>query len=426
MKILSTKSSDTASILRQLRQKRSRAEDVRERVGEILAQVQSQGDRALRSLTERFDGLKLSSFQVSKQELSDASRSVSRDVRRALQYAKNNIEAFHKKMLRPREKSVTTRPGVTVWREFRPIESVGLYVPGGKAAYPSTVLMLGVPAAVAGCREVVLCTPAAKDGTVNPAVLVAAELCGITKIYKLGGAQAIAAMAYGTETIPQVSKIFGPGNQYVTTAKMMVYGDVDIDMPAGPSEVAVLADDSANPAWVAADLLSQLEHGEDSQAVLVAFNKAFAEQVIGEMQKQMVPLPRRNMVEQSYAKSFVVLVRSSQEACEILNGYAPEHLELVVQQPSRMLPNITNVGSVFLGPYSSEPLGDYATGANHTLPTSEFAKMFSPLSTDSFGKMIQVQMVTKAGITHLRKTAETLADIEGLDAHKNAVTIRFT
>ena len=285
--------------------------------------------------------------------------------------------------------------------------------------------MLGIPAKIAGCTEIVLCVPPGKDGKVSSVVLVAADMCGISKIFKVGGAQAIAAMAFGTESIPKVSKIFGPGNNYVTTAKMLVYGEVNIDMPAGPSEVLVFADITANPAWVAADLLSQLEHGEDSQAILVTESKIVANQVLAEIGKQTKNLSRKEIIKQSLQKSFIVVVASDVEACELINEYAPEHLEIISKNENKILKKINNAGSVFLGPYSSEPLGDYATGSNHTLPTSGYAKMFSALSVESFGKKMQIQRVSKEGIKKLRTTVEVLATREGLGAHKNAISIRF-
>lgn len=426
MKILSTQQFIIEEIINRIRQSRSpTTTDVKAVVLTIMEQVKQKGDRALLNLSKRFDGVALSSLKISSKEIKQAYKLVSPQLVRALKKAKRSIEKFHLSTKPKNEHPISTMPGVRVWREFRPIEYVGLYIPGGKAAYPSTVLMLGVPAKQAGCKKIILCTPASKDGTVNPAVLVAADLCGITEIFKVGGAQAIAAMAYGTESIQKVSKIFGPGNQYVTTAKMLVYGEVDIDMPAGPSEVEVIADETADPTWVAADLLSQLEHGDDSQALLVTFSEKFAQKVIQAMKKEMQILPRQAIMEQAFRKSFAIIVRSIGEACEITNAYAPEHLEIICKDERQILKKIMNAGSVFLGKFTTEPLGDYATGANHTLPTSSFAKMFSPVSTMSFGKMIQVQRVSKAGIRRLRKTVETLASTEGLDAHKYAVTIRF-
>lgn len=425
MKTLNLKNLGIREVLQNIGAKRSKDADVKDIVVPIIEKVREFGDSALYEYAECFDGVKLDSLRVTKAEIDEAYKKIDKRLFEAIKIAKKNIEVFHDKILKKKERSVETVKGVKVWREFRPIDKVGLYVPGGKAAYFSTVLMLGVPAMLAGCKEIVMCTPVSRNFGLNAGVLVAADLCGIKKIYKIGGAQAIAAMAYGTESIAKVYKIFGPGNQYVSTAKMLVYGEVDIDMPAGPSEVLAIADESANPQWIAADLLSQLEHGEDSQAILVAFSESFVEKVVEEMKAQMSELGRREIMEKSFAKSFAVIVDSVEEACEITNGYAPEHLEIVCKKEADVLRKINNVGSVFLGPYSSEPLGDYATGANHTLPTAGYAKMFNPLSTLSFGKMIQIQRVSEEGIKGLKDVVEKMAEAEGLDAHKNSVTIRF-
>lgn len=425
MKIFNVKQFGIDEILNQLRARRSQSEDVRTAVLQILEDVKKRGDKTLFELTKKFDGIDLTSLSVSKKEMEEAYENVDKELLEAIKRARRNVRIFQTKTIVRKEKSVETEKGVKVWREFRPIERVGLYVPGGLAPYPSTVLMLGIPAQIAGCKEITMCTPAGRNGRVNSAIIVAADLCGIKRIFKIGGAQAIAAMAYGTKTVGKVSKIFGPGNQYVSTAKMLVYGEVDIDMPAGPSEIAIVADEDSNSAWIAADLLSQLEHGGDSQALLVTFSEQFAKSAIREMRQQMRSLSRLKIIEQSFDKSAAVVVNSCAEACEIINEYAPEHLEIISKYEARILKNINNVGSVFLGKYSSEPLGDYVTGSNHTLPTSGFAKMFSPLSAESFGKMIQVQKVSKKGITALRKTAEVMAAAEGLDAHKNSVAIRF-
>ena len=426
MKILTTRRYSTEYILKKIRRARSKKQATENIVRPILAQVKSRGDKALRALTKRFDGVALKSFKVSRSEIKAAYKKLPADVIRAMKMAKQNIQMFHQSTITKKEPVTETAKGVAVWREFRPIEKVGLYVPGGTAAYPSTVLMLAIPAMVAGCKKIIMCTPALRDGTCNPAVLVAADMCGITTIFKVGGAQAIAAMAYGTKSIPKVDKIFGPGNQFVTTAKMLVYGEVNIDMPAGPSEICVIADDTANPAWVSADLLSQLEHGADSQALLMTTSSAVAQNVICEMKKQIRSLSRRKIITAALRKSYVIIAQSLDEIVELINEYAPEHLEIISRDEEKILKRINNVGSVFLGAYSSEPLGDYASGTNHTLPTSGFAKMFSPLSAESFGKMIQVQKISKRGIDNLRETVETLAAQEGLDAHKNSITIRFT
>lgn len=406
----------------------------RSRVGElsnvsvvkrILAKVKSDGDEALYYYARKFDGLKIKDVRVSNEEIAEAYKFVDKPLLRAIKFAKANIIKFHKTTLPAGKKVVETVPGVKVWREFRPIEKVGLYVPGGKAAYPSTVLMLAVPAKLAGCDEIVLCTPARRDGTCDPAVLVAADLCGIDKIFKIGGAQAVAAMAFGTRSVPKVYKIVGPGNSYVQAAKMMLYGEVDIDMPAGPSELMIIADRTANPAFVAADFLSQLEHGEDSQAVLLTTDLEFANAVKSAVREQRKSLSRGAIIESSLQNSAAIVCKNIDECVNIANEYAPEHLEIIVEKDeAKILQNINNVGSVFLGPYSAEPLGDYATGANHTLPTSGYAKMFAPLSCESFGKMIQVQKVSLQGFKKLSDAVRILADAEGLDAHARTVSIR--
>ncbi|OGG56293.1 histidinol dehydrogenase [Candidatus Kaiserbacteria bacterium RIFCSPHIGHO2_02_FULL_55_20] len=412
-------------VMKLIRNRRSNKADMASVVSKIIKRVRKEKDSALFDLTEKFDGPRLRTLRVSKREIAAAYAEETQEVISALRTAKNSIEKFHKTTVRKKEPAVVVRKGVKVWREFRPIRSVGLYIPGGKAAYPSTVLMLAIPAQIAGCREIVLCVPPGKDGKIPGAVLVAADMCGISNIFKVGGAQAIAAMAYGTGTIPKVSKIFGPGNQYVTTAKLQVYGEVDIDMPAGPSEVLVFADETANPSWVAADLLSQLEHGEDSQAILVTLSKTLGERVLKEINTQREVLPRKTIISESLKKSFAIVADSFDTAIALINDYAPEHLEIILKDEKKALEAITDAGSVFLGPYTSEPLGDYATGANHTLPTSGYAKMFSALSVESFGKKMQVQRVSREGIKGMRNTVETLAKREGLSAHKNAVSIRF-
>ncbi len=426
MKILSTKKYSVLKITNLIKKRQSKKADVEKVVLEIIKNVRQNKDKALFSLSRKFDGAELKTLKVSKEEISEAYKQESKEVVKALKIAKVNIEKFHKTNVNKKEASITTTKGVSVWREFRPIDKVGLYIPGGKASYPSTVLMLGIPAKIAGCSEIVLCVPPGKDGKVPSAVLVAADICGISKIFKIGGAQAIAAMAYGTESIPKVYKIFGPGNNYVTTAKMLVYGEVAIDMPAGPSEVLVFTDKNANSAWIAADLLSQLEHGEDSQAILVTPSQYLAEQVLMEVKKQTENLERKGIIKESLKNSFIVIVENDDQACRLINEYAPEHLEIISKNENEILEKINNAGSVFLGKYSSEPLGDYATGSNHTLPTSGYAKMFSALSVESFGKKMQIQKVSKDGIKKLRTTVEVLASREGLDAHKNAISIRFS
>ncbi|UCH70829.1 MAG: histidinol dehydrogenase [Candidatus Bathyarchaeota archaeon] len=425
MRILVSRHLSLEEISRKLRRGQGRRVAIEKAVTEIIARVRREGDRALFEFSRRFDGVTVRSLMVGRKEIDEAYKSVDARLLRSLKKAKRNIESFHKHHVRRKERPVETEKGVRVWREFRPIERVGLYVPGGRASYCSTMLMLAVPARVAGCREVVMTTPPSKDGKCDAAVLAAANLCGIQEIYKIGGAQAIAAMAFGTETVPKVYKILGPGNQHVTTAKMLVYGVVDIDMPAGPSELLVIADDSAEPHWIAADLLAQLEHGEDSQGVLVTPSREVAESVVLEMKRQLRQTTREEIITKALRNSFAVVVESLDEACALTNEYAPEHLGIVAKEETKILGKIMNAGSVFLGKYTSETLGDYATGANHTLPTSGFSRMFSPLSTESFGKMIQVQRVSRRGIKNLRETVETLAISEGLEAHRNSIAIRL-
>lgn len=425
MQILKTNNSAFLEILDTFRSKRSKSEDVESVVKSILKDIRKYGDQAIMKYTKKFDSPNLESLIVTNAEIEDAYNSLEKELIRSLEQAKKNIEIFHSSNVTKEEAPVETTKGVSVWRVFRPIEKVGLYVPGGLAAYPSTVLMLAIPAIIAGCSEIIMCTPANKEGKCNSAVLAAAKICGIKKIYKIGGSQAIGAMAYGTETIPKVYKIFGPGNQFVTTAKILVYGEVDIDIPAGPSEVAIIADETANPSFIAADFLSQLEHGEDSQSILLTCSEFLIREVSKEIQKQINKLSRKKIIKASLKKSFAILCKNEDEICLLANEYAAEHLEIVTKNEDYFLQRINNAGSIFLGEYTSETSGDYATGANHTLPTSGFAKMFSPLSTESFGKMIQVQRVSKQGIKNLYPIIEKIADSEGLDAHKNAAFIRI-
>ncbi len=425
MQTLNIKNTAILEILKIIRSQRSKSEDIESIVKPILEDIKKYGDESVMRYTKKFDFQNLKSLVVTNTEIQEAYESINEELINSLKQAKKNIEIFHRSNIIKHEKFVETMKGVKVWRVFRPIEKVGLYIPGGLAAYPSTVLMLAVPAMIADCREIIMCTPVNKDGKCNSSVLAAAKICGIKKIYKIGGAQAVGAMAYGTETISKVYKIFGPGNQFVTTAKRLVYGEVNIDMPAGPSEVAIIADETANPSFIAADFLSQLEHGEDSQSILLTCSESLLEAVSKEIQKQINKLSRKKIIEKSLKKSFMILCENDEEICILANEYAAEHLEIVTKNEDYFLQKINNAGSIFLGEYTSEPLGDYATGANHTLPTSGFAKMFSPLSTESFGKMIQVQKVSKQGIRNLYPIVKTIADSEGLDAHKNAVFIRF-
>lgn len=391
-------------------------------VAPILRQVREQGDAVLLELTQRFDKVDLAAvgLEVSVAELDAAEEQLSDALRAAIRQAYQNIRTFHEAQKQPVQK-IETMPGVTCWRRSVGIDKVGLYIPGGTAPLFSTVLMLGVPAQLAGCREVVLCTPAT-----HPAVFFAAKLVGVTRVFRVGGAQAVAAMAYGTETIPQVYKIFGPGNQYVTAAKMLVAKEgMAIDMPAGPSEVAVYADDTAVPAFVAADLLSQAEHGADSQVLLVTTSKKLVTAVNLVLSTQMSRLPRRDLAAQALENSKAILVDTPDEAIELLNAYAAEHLILSVQDAEVVAERITNAGSIFLGNYTPESAGDYASGTNHTLPTNGFARAYSGVSLDSFVKKITIQNITPAGLQVLGPVVEAMAEAESLEAHKRAVSIRL-
>ena len=392
---------------------------------DIFEQVKTQGDVALRSLTARFDGVSLTNLFVTKAEIMAGTEQVAADLQAAIQEAAQNIRLFHEQQREAVLKTETTA-GVTCWRKSVPIEKVGLYIPGGSAPLFSTLLMLGIPAQLAGCREIILCTPPAKDGTVHPAILFTAHLLGITQIVKVGGAQAIAALAYGTETIPAVYKIFGPGNQYVTVAKQMVGKlGVAIDMPAGPSEVLVIADTTANPAFVAADLLSQAEHGPDSQVILLTDSEEFLALVQTELNKQLAVLPRREVAQKALENSLGIVLNNVEQMLAFSNAYVPEHLILAVESYEQVADKVTNAGSVFLGNYSSESFGDYASGTNHTLPTNGFARAYSGVSLDSFVKKITFQEISVAGLNRLGNTVEKMAAAEGLHAHKNAVTIRL-
>ncbi len=402
------------------------AEEIRAVVEGVIENVRTHGDKALFEYAAKFDKVELQSLVIGKDELAELASTILPEQKQALQTAYDNIYKFHKTQLKSEEK-VETMPGVTCWRELRPIEKVGLYIPGGTAVLPSTFLMLGIPARIAGCREVVVCSPPQRDGKVNQYIAFVAQLLGIEKIYLTGGAQAIAAMAYGTESIKKVDKIFGPGNQYVTKAKTIVQSttNTSIDMPAGPSEVLVIADESAVPGYVAADLLAQAEHGVDSQSVLVTTSAEFAEKVIVELNKQLPVLPRAEIAKKAIDNSYAVLVKDLDEAMDFSNEYAPEHLILATANWQLITANIINAGSVFLGNLTPESVGDYASGTNHTLPTSSYARSYSGVSVDSFVKKITFQHITPEGIKNMGPTVEILAELEGLQAHKNAVTVRM-
>ena len=398
---------------------------LRDTVLEILNRVRTEGDRAVMEYEEKFDKVTLQSLAVSEQEFADAEKAVSIELKAAIMLAFNNIRTFHAAQ-KFEGKRVTTLPGVTCWQKAVAIEKVGLYVPGGTAPLFSTVLMLATPAQIAGCKEIILCTPPDRSGKIHPAILYAAKVAGVSRVFKAGGVQAIGAMAYGTSSIPKVYKIFGPGNQYVTAAKQQVsLRDVAIDMPAGPSEVAVLADETAQPAFVAADLLSQAEHGIDSQAILITTSEALLREVTGEVQRQLEQLPRKGIAEKSLANSKLILVRTMDEAVDMVNEYAPEHLIIETKDYQQTAERIVNAGSVFLGPYSPESAGDYASGTNHTLPTNGYAKAYSGVSLDSFIRKITFQEVTQEGIRMIGPAIEVLAANEYLDAHKNAVSVRL-
>lgn len=391
----------------------------------ILKKVKRNGDSALLKFALEFDLVHLEEVIVAESELDNAGAEVSEELKEAIQLARQNIEAFHKAQMGERL-IVETMPGVRCSRKSLPIEKVGLYVPGGTAPLFSTVLMLGIPARLAGCKEIILCTPPDRSGLIHPAILYCAQLLGIRKIFKTGGAQAIAAMMYGTESIPKVDKIFGPGNQYVTAAKLKAAQQgIAIDMPAGPSEVAVYADDSARPAFVAADLLSQAEHGTDSQVVLVASSKKVAEAVQDAVEEQIKNLPRQEMARQSLDNSRFFVVPNQSDAIDLLNAYAAEHLILSVSNYEEVAEQVINAGSVFLGNYSPESAGDYASGTNHTLPTNGFARAYSGVSVDSFVKKITFQEISKEGLRNIGPAIETMAEAEHLQGHANAVSIRL-
>jgi len=391
----------------------------------ILKVVKEEGDEGVRRYTHQFDQAEIEDLLVSEQEFFTAENELDTDLKAAIQLAKGNIERFHSLQQEPVQE-VETMPGVRCWRKSVPIEKVGLYIPGGTAPLFSTVLMLGVPAALAACKEVILCTPPRTDGSVHPAVLYAARLSGIRNVFKVGGVQAIAAMAYGTESIPAVYKIFGPGNQYVTCAKQLVQRQgISIDMPAGPSEVLVCADHTAQPAFVAADLLSQAEHGADSQVVLIAFEEAMVQAVLAEIAQQIESLPRCEIAKSAMANSIAVVLPNRSEATDFINAYAPEHLILAVEEAGAFSAGITNAGSVFLGHYTPESAGDYASGTNHTLPTNGFARTFSGVSLDSFVKKITFQEISREGLELLGPAVMRMAEAEALDAHSKAVSIRL-
>lgn len=418
---------DDTSIETLCKRKAIRFDDVLRVVESVLREVKMRGDEAVREFTEKFDNVSLSSFAVTEKEIEQAAKRIPQDIQSAFRKAARNIEKFHKSQLSKRKKA-QTMAGVNCFAEARPVEKVGLYIPGGTAPLPSTVLMLAIPAKLAGCKEIVLITPPKKDGNVADIILFATKLCGITKIFKIGGAQAIAALAFGTESVPKVYKIFGPGNQYVTAAKMLVSIDPEgsaIDMPAGPTEVLVIADEKARADFAASDLLSQAEHGIDSQAILATTSNRKADEVLGEVKRQLQTLPRKEIAQKSLGNSFVIVVDSIDEAISFSNQYAPEHLILNIVNAKKYVPAITNAGSVFLGAYSCESAGDYASGTNHSLPTYRYARVFGGVSVSSFQKQVTFQKITKQGAKNLGPIVATMASQESLEGHKRAMELRY-
>jgi histidinol dehydrogenase len=421
-KIYNPKREDWKDVLRRPTQT---VADIEGLVNTIFEEVKTSGDSILKKYTQEFDKVTLENMLVSDVEIEKAKALVSNDLKSAIQLAKANIEVFHKAQKTGRV-AVETAPGVSCWQEKRPIQKVGLYIPGGTAPLFSTILMLAVPATIAGCSEIVLCSPPDKEGQLNPAILYTANLCGVTKIIKVGGIQAIAGMTFGTESIPQVYKIFGPGNQFVTVAKQIAtkHG-VAIDMPAGPSELLVVADDTANASFVASDLLSQAEHGIDSQVVLVSTSKTMINAVEKEVALQLEELPRKEIARQAIANSKLIYVEDDQMAIDLINEYGPEHYIVCVANEDFYIDNTQNAGSVFIGNYTPESAGDYASGTNHTLPTNGYAKQYSGVNLDSFMKSMTFQKITKEGIQAIGNAVELMAEAEGLQAHKNAITLRL-
>ena len=399
--------------------------ELNQTVAGVLADVRTRGDEAVKGYELKFDHVDLTSLEVSEAEMVEAEALVSDDLKTSLELAHHNIKVFHESQ-RFRSRKVETQPGVTCWQKSVPIEKVGLYIPGGTAPLFSTVLMLATPAKIAGCREIVLCTPPDRQGKVNPAILVAARIAGVSKIFKAGGVQAIGAMAYGTESVPKVYKIFGPGNQYVMAAKQQVsLHDVAIDMPAGPSEVCVIADDTANVEFVSADLLSQAEHGIDSQVFLISTSYRVIEEVQKEVGHQLKALPRKEIAQKALENSVFVLVGDIQEAIDLSNTYAPEHLVIQTKDYEHVAAKVINAGSVFLGPYACESAGDYASGTNHTLPTHGYATAYNGVNLDSYCRKITFQHLTEEGVRHIGPAVELMAEAEQLQAHKNAMTVRI-
>ncbi len=426
MKVLDYKSLSSVELEKILKRPANKSGGIAKAVKVIIDNVKKYGEKAVVNYAKKFDGLPGDSILITRKEINSAIKKLSKETREAIDLAASNIEKFHLKQI-PKEYSIVTMPWVKCSRKHVPIENVGLYIPGGSAVLFSTMLMLGIPAKIAGCKRIIVCTPIGAIG-IEPALAYAIKKCGVDEVYKIGGAHAIAMMAYGTTQVKKVDKIFGPGNQYVTSAKTLVSIDTDgctIDMPAGPSEVLVIADDSANSAFVAADLLSQAEHGIDSQVILLTTSNKIADEAIVEIKKQLKLLPRKIIVEKCLKNSVLLKVTSIKKAIEISNEYAPEHLILSVKNPDNIATKITDAGSVFIGNYSPESVGDYASGTNHSLPTYGYAKSFSGVSVDSFMKAITFQKLTKKGLKNISKTVINLAETEKLQAHANAVKIRL-
>lgn len=427
MKIIKLKNLSKTGYEKLLKRSCNNYDPIISTVQKIINGVKENGDTTLLQLGKKFYGPNYNSIKVTSQEILDAYKNVDKNFIKAIKQVIKNVSSINFSQL-PSKKCpvVSPKKGIKVWREWRPIEKIGLYIPGGNAVYPSSVIMAGIPAKIAGCPNIILCSPPQKNGTIPAPTLVAADLIGIKNIYKVGGSEAIAAMTYGTKTIDNVYKIFGAGNSYVTIAKILVQKLIAIDMPAGPSEVFIIADETANPAFIAADLLADGEHGTDSACVLITTSNKIANEVNDEINKQVKNLSTKFRVEKSLEKyGFIALVNSLSEAIEFSNQYAPEHLEIMVKNPQNLVKKITNAGSVFLGDWTTKSSGDYATGANHILPTSGYAKMYPPLGVDAFGKWMQVQECTKPGLNKIKKTIETMAEVENLPAHKYSCQIRF-
>ena len=421
-KILSPKKSEWEEILRRPTQT---IEDIEATVKEVFSEIRKKGDPAVSKYTALFDGVKIEKVKVTSEEINEAESLISGELKEAISLAKSNIEKFHSAQISERV-YVTTSAGVECWQEKRPIQKIGLYIPGGTAPLFSTILMLAIPATIAGCKEIVLCTPPNKEGKLNPAILYTAALCGVTQIFKIGGIQAIGALTFGTETVPKVYKIFGPGNQFVTVAKQLATRyNVAIDMPAGPSELLVVADDTANAAFVASDLLSQAEHGADSQVILVSTSKSILDAVESEIEAQIKALPRKEVAQKAIENSRLIFVENDTLALQLINEYGPEHLIICTKNEDFYIDGVINAGSVFIGNYTPESAGDYASGTNHTLPTNGYAKQYSGVNLDSFLKSMTFQKINKEGIKNIGPAIEIMAEAEGLQAHKNAVSLRL-